>query len=131
MLFKPLQLQSIYEKAGRWFTIAVLGWGLSFSIILAADGSIGWRIGSAALILIIAVGLVLLAAYKRKAGTGVGIIAGIAGVAVGIDFGIFYLLKDGVSWLPVVGIIELFAAVTLLALWMWFGRVLLLPSYLP
>jgi uncharacterized protein len=112
----PSNNESIIKSAGWLYGIGAIVWGLAFAAILAADGTVWWRIIRAATALLITVVLLWLSARKRKAGAGIGMFAGVAGLVTGITYGIRFLMIDGISWLSVTGLIVLLAGILLLFL---------------
>ncbi len=103
------------QSAGRGLAVALVAWGFSLALLVGAEGSLAWRLVRIGVVIgITAVALGLLA-RSRRLGAWVALGCGTAGLAVGIVFGLRFLMVDGLSWRAVTGLVLLGAGLVLVA----------------
>jgi uncharacterized protein len=103
-------------ETGRWLVWMLVIWGLVLASLVGADGSSVWRFGRVVIVIIvIAVTLFLLVRFHRP-GAALAVFYGCAGLTIAVAFGFDYLIKDGLSWRVVLGLIDLVAGLMLIIL---------------
>jgi pimeloyl-ACP methyl ester carboxylesterase len=103
------------KSPGRWSTVTLVTWGAVFSVLVGADGSLGWRLVRVGVVIAAAAVAVWLSVRTRRLGALVTVACGTIGLAVGIVFGLRFLTVDGLSWRAVAGLIMLIVGLVLVA----------------
>ena len=103
------------EMRGRSQAVALVTWGLLLSLLVGADGSMGWRFVRIVIVIVITSAALRLLTRTRRLGAWVAVACGVIGLVVGIVFGIRFLMVDGLSWRAGAGLIELVIGLVLVA----------------
>lgn len=98
-----------------WVPAVISALGLCVALLVATDGSWGWRVIWVAFVIGATIAAINVWAATGRAGGWVSLSAGSIGLVIGISFGLRYLAVAGIGWRAAVGIVALLAGVTLLA----------------
>ncbi len=103
-------------EAGKWLAWMLLIWGVVLAALVGADGTPLWRALRIVIVfVVIAITLSLLVCFPRL-GAALTVVCGCTGLTIGVAFGFHFLIKDGLSWRVVLGLIDLVAGFMLIIL---------------
>jgi uncharacterized protein len=99
-----------------WLTLMLVLWGLTLSSLVGAEGSFGWRLLRIAAVLVVTAAAYFLSIRIPRLGAVLVIILGSIALSIAVVFGFYHLMKAGVTWRVVMGLLDLLIGVVLLVL---------------
>ena len=109
-------ISAAYRSAPRWSVAVPLTVGAA--LLVAADGSPGWRLVRVVLVVVVVGGAFFLGATGSRWAGVATMVVGVAGLAMGVGIGLRFAMAGEVWWRGAVGVVVLLSAlvVTLVGL---------------
>jgi uncharacterized protein len=103
-------------EVGRWLAWMLIIWGVVLAALVVADGSPLWRLFRVVMVLVIVAATLFFLVRLPRLGAVLAMVCGATGLTIAIVFGFTHLIKDGVSWRVVLGLLDLVAGLMLIIL---------------